>query len=130
MDRDTIDLEQAELDDLLSRWWSWCSDDRIARGYPTTAAGTRDYRTSRQWDDWNESLDGDVENTILAAVDACIDTLPVVHKTAIGICARNLVSGVACWRSVRLPEDDLARALVVAEARSRLLAELRARGLV
>lgn len=123
------DLEEL-LNDLLSRWHHWASQFRHVAGYNTCSAAMHQFRTSRQYDSENGALDQDVENRIMAAVDACIDRVPQPLRTALWINARNLSTGCAVWRSARLPENDMQRALVVAEARSRLVDLLAQRGML
>lgn len=125
-----IATEDEVLNDLLSRWHSWASDYRTALGYPTMSAGLGQYRASRQYDDCNGALDQDVENIVMAAVDACVSSVPQPFRNAIHINARNLCVGLDVWRSPRLPEDDLARALMVSDARELLLHRLKERGLM
>lgn len=122
--------EDLVLNDLLSRWHAWASDWRTALGFPTEAAFAHQYRTSRQHDDGNGALDQDVDNIVMAGVDGCINAIEQPWRNALQINARNLHTGVAVWRSPRLPKDELARALLVSDARALLLKELRARALL
>lgn len=130
LDYDDVADADLTLNDLIARWHRWASDERGARGYPTVSAGTEMYRTSRQYDDMNGALDQAVENIIMAGVDGCINEVPQPHRNAIWINARNLACGLTVWHSPRLPEDDLARALMVSDARAMLLDLLRQRGLM
>lgn len=123
-------FDDAALNQLLEDWHRWASDERVAIGYPTTAAGTQQYRTSRQYDSHNGALDQDVENVLMAGVDACVNSIPQPHRNALHINARNLCTGLTVWRSPRLPEDELARALMVSDARAMLADRLRQRGLL
>ena len=118
------------LNDILSRWHAWASDGRTALGYPTVSVAAKQYRASRQYDDANGSLDQDIESVIMAGVDSCVWALEDPYRTAIHINARNLCTGATVWRSRRLPENDLARALLVSDARDMLVRQLRARELV
>jgi hypothetical protein len=117
------------LNDLLSRWHTWGCDERTAIGFPSVSPFAKQYRASRQYDDANGALDQDVENVIMAGVDACVWAIPQPYRIALHINARNLCTGVAVWRSPRLPEDPLACAFLVSDARDMLLAKLRDRGL-
>lgn len=126
----TINNDDAILNDLLGRWHRWACDYRTAVGYPTAAAYLAQYRTSRQYDDVNGALDGDVENCIMSGVDGCLNSVPQPYRNALHLNARNLVTGLTVWRSPRLPDDDMARAQLVAEARAMLLKRLRVREMV
>lgn len=122
--------DDATLNDILERWHRWASDERTATGYPTTTVSCRTYRVSRQYDDNNGAMDQDIENVIMAGVDACVTSISQPWRNALHINARNLCTGLAVWRSPRLPEDDLARALMVSDARVMLVDLLRKRGLL
>lgn len=116
-------------DDLLSRWQAWASANvQTALSYPTTAAGAWRYRCSRQYDDENGAIDQDVENAIMSAVDRCIERVAQPWRSVLAMHAKNLCTGVACWRSARVEAADLARA--VAEARRMAMARPRAGGLM
>ena len=121
---------EEELNSVLSRWHHWASDERTALGYPTTACGMQQYRASRQYDDSNGALDQDIENVIMAGVDACINAIHQPHRTALHVNARNLCTGYAVWSSPRLPEDALARAFMLSDAREMLIGRLLDRGLL
>jgi hypothetical protein len=127
-----MELADADLvlNDILSRWHSWACDERTALGYPTVAVSAKQYRASRQYDDANGSLDQDIENVVMAAVDSCVWSLHDPYRTAIHINARNLCTGLTVWRSPRLPDGDLARAMLVSDARGLLMTRLKARELV
>lgn len=127
---DVIDDIEEVLNDLLSRWHHWADHFRAVAGYNTCSSAMQQYRASRQYDSENGALDQDNENRTMAAVDACIDRVQQPHRTALHINARNLCTGNTVWRSVRLPADDMQRALLVAEAREKLTKLLSARGVL
>lgn len=119
----------AILDDLLCRWHAWASTKPAQDvGYPTTNATCRLYRTSRQYDDSNGALDGDLDARIMEAVDSAIDQLSSVHRSAIHAHARNLASGYEVWSNPRLPTDQAERAALVDAARAQLMSHLRGLG--
>lgn len=127
------DLESVldgSLDSLLADWHRWCAQEIHGTGYPAETPACRLYRVSRQWDDANGALDQDADNLLMAGVNYCVSRLHDPHRTAIHIHARNLACRVSVWRSARLPADDMARAIIVAEARTMMLRELQAEGLV
>ena len=128
-DLPTISADDEALNDLLSRWHAWASDERTALGYPSVSASANQYRASRQYDDATGALDQDVENVIMAGVDACVWSIPQPYRIALHINARNLSTGVFVWRSPRMPEDPIACAFLVSDAREMLLVRLRDRGL-
>jgi hypothetical protein len=130
--RDGLVVDEIEevVNDLLSRWHHWANQFTLVAGYNTVSAGTQQFRASRQYDSENGAIDQDVENRIMAAVDACIDRVQQPYRTALWINARNLRTGRAVWQSARLPTDAMQRALLVTEARARLVAVLEQRGLL
>jgi hypothetical protein len=111
--------DDLSLNALLESWHRWAADERTALGFPTVSSSCKFYRVSRQHDDGNGALDQDIDNVILAGVDGCINSIAQPHRNAIHINARNLACGLSVWRSPRLPENELARALMVADARAR-----------
>lgn len=130
--RDGIVVDEVEeiVNDLLSRWHHWSSQFTLVAGYNTVSAGTQQFRASRQYDSENGALDQDVENRIMAAVDACIDRVQQPYRTALWLNARNLRTGRSVWQSAHLPADAMQRALIVTEARARLVVVLEQRGLM
>lgn len=107
------------LDDLLCEWFRW------SQGYqPVAAHGTSamfaGVKSSRQWDSENEATDGSLHNEQMKTVDFNVNEMEPLHRTAIGIQARNLVTGRSVWTSARLPVDVQQRAAVLGEARSAL----------
>ncbi len=125
-----VDDTEEVINDLLSRWHTWASQFVHVAGFNTCASAMQQFRASRQYDSENGALDQDVENRIMAAVDACIDRVEQPFRTALWINARNLVTGAAVWQSARLPADPLARAKVVTEARAKLADRLASRGML
>jgi hypothetical protein len=118
------DIEQ-QLNELLAAWHSWADQDRrTAAGYPTSAAGCQMYRCSRQWDSINGAFDQDHDNAEMECLDFHVSCIPQPYRTAIAINARNLHQGLHVWRSARLPENDIERAQMVADAREKLVQRL------
>jgi len=125
-----VDDVEKQINDLLSRWHRWSCQFAYVAGYDTVSPAMEQFRASRQYDSENGALDQDVENVIMAAVDACIDRVPQPYRTALGINARNLCTEANVWSSARLPQDSMQRALMVAEARALLADVLRTRGML
>lgn len=129
IDEQTKTIE-ASLDALLIMWHTFASQEGVGWGYPSRAPASHQYRCSRQYDDQNGSLDGDVDKQIAKAVGHQVDKMTEPHRTAIHINARNLKTGVSVWQSPRLPSDQLERAHVVAAARNMLARRLMTEGLL
>lgn len=121
---------EASLDALLIMWHTFASQEGIGWGYPSRAPASHQYRCSRQYDDTNGAIDGDVDRAIAQAVGHQVDKIADPHRTALHMNARNLASGVSVWSSPRLPADQLERAHVVAAARNMLARRLMAEGLL
>lgn len=118
------------LDDILSRWHSWARGQGGTAGHARTSAGMESYRPSRQYDDFNGALDGDLEHMRCKQVDFDVRQMPQPHQTAIYVDARNLCTGVAVWGNPRLPSDVKEREVVVSEARDMLTKKLLASGVL
>jgi hypothetical protein len=120
---------EASLDHFLMLMHRYGSADQVGRGYPSRAAGTEQYRPSRQYDNENGAMDGDVDHTIAASVCRIVDAMTDPHRTSLRIEARNLVTGVKAWSSARLPLCPVERSIVRTEARNRLWRALIAAGI-
>ena len=121
---------EASLDALLVIWHTWASSEQVGQGYPSEAAGMKLYRASRQYDHDNGALDGDVDSTIGAAVDALVNQMVDPYRNAIHVNARNLKTGVSAWGSARLPFDPIAQAQIIQEAREQIRRLLQSEGLL
>lgn len=121
---------EASLDALLVIWHTWASSEQVGQGYPSEAPGCKLYRTSRQYDTDNGALDGEVDATLGAAVDALVSQMIDPYRTAIHMNARNLKTRVHVWSSGRLPFDPVARAKIVADARTQIMRKLQSAGLM
>lgn len=129
IDEQTKTIE-ASLDALLIMWHTHASMEGVGWGYPSRAPASHQYRCSRQYDDQNGSLDGDVDMQIAKAVGHQVDKMTEPHRTAIHINARNLKVGVSVWQSPRLPADQIERARIVSDARDMLARRLMTEGLL
>ena len=117
------------LDSLLADWHCWASNFKhvVQSG---SCAMFSDVKSSRQWQDADEVLDNAKHNSTMKSVDFHVNELEPVQRTAIQIKARNLVTGVSVWTSARLPTDPQARAVILMQAKSMLLAKLSAAGVM
>ena len=104
------------LDDLLAQWHQWAKGFSIV-GQHGTAPMFNGLVSSKQWDSEGDVLDGNIHHSQMATVDFHIGELEPLHRTAIGINARNLVTGRSVWTSARLPTDLEARAVILRTAR-------------
>lgn len=128
-ERPEVDLNQV-LNDLLSRWHAWSSAYSFGKGYPSVDSACRDSRTSRQYDDSNGALDAAVENRIMEAFDAAASAVPQPYLTALQFQARNFHSRAQVWKSPRLPDDEIERAVLLMEARNMLMRALARSGVM
>ena len=111
------------LDSLLADWHRWAKGFAIV-GSHGTAPMFNGLVSSRQWDAEGDVLDGHLHSSQMKSVDFHINELEPLHRTAIGIQARNLVTGRSVWTSVRLPQDIEERSIILMEARNKLLKRL------
>ena len=123
------DDSKAILDDILARWHSW------ARGYsavPVTGADPmfRDAKAGRCWDSADDILEAEINSKIMKAVDFQVGEMKDPHRSAIYENARNCATGVAVWRSPRLPASVEERSIILLEARNQLMRRLMAAGVL
>jgi hypothetical protein len=121
---------QADLDYWLARWWGWRERPNVSEGYYTAGPATKQYRTSRQYDDQNGALDEDVDCKILEQFDHEIHQLEQDQRIAVQYEARRLNIGVAVFMSPRLPTDKAELAAVILMARAILTTRLVAAGVL
>ena len=105
------------LDDLLAQWHQWAKGFSIV-GRHGTAPMFNGLVSSKQWDSEDDVLDGSIHHSQMESVDFHISELEPLHRTAIGINARNLVTGYSVWTSARLPADVAQRAVILRDARN------------
>ena len=118
------------LDDLLADWHRWARGYQAVAGHGTSAMFAGAKSSSRQYDSENETTDASLHNSQMKAVDFAINELEPLYRTALGIAARNLVTGRSVWTSARLPADMQERAAVLGQARAALLVRLVASGVM
>jgi hypothetical protein len=90
----------------------------------------RDAKTSKGWDSTADIVDGELEHCRCASVDFHIGEMEPTYRTALGINARNPVTGHNVWSSPRLPNDLESRAQLLGMARSALMVRLAGAGIV
>lgn len=125
MKDDTRDL----LDSLLSEWHRWAKGYKHIGGINTTPM-FREVTLGRQWDSIADIVDDSIELDTMVSVDAIIMAMDEMHRTSLQIQARNLHTGKSVWCSARLPEDVNQRAVILAEARTLLIAKLQNAGIL
>lgn len=118
------------LNDLLTRHHRWARRYQFGKGYPSSDSACRGARASRQYDDANGALDGDLEDSIMEAFDAALNRIQQPHLTALQFLGRNMATGLYVWRSPRLPQDPMERGVLILEARTKLLRELASDGVL
>lgn len=117
------------LDSLLADWFCWAKSYNTL-GSHGTAPMFNGLVPSRQWDSEHDVIDTDLRHDQLKAVDFHIGELEPNHRTAIGIHARNLVTGKSVWSSARLPTDIVERALILTAAKLALTKRLESAGVI
>ncbi len=118
------------LSGLLADWHIWCRHTQERAGLPGKSAGFGQSRSNTQYD-WENGVESDlVDRRIMQGFDAAINRVPQPWLTALQFEARNLVARYAVWASPRLPQDSQAREALITEARSKLLKELSADGVL
>lgn len=117
------------LDSLLADWHCWAKS-YSATGTHSTAPMFNGLVPSRQWDSESDVIDTDLRHDQLKAVDFHISELEPTHRTAIGIHARNLVTGKSVWTSARLPENLEERTKILIAAKYALTKRLESAGVI
>jgi hypothetical protein len=117
------------LDDLLAEWHQWCRGFSIV-GQHGTAPMFNGLVSSKQWDSESDVLDDHLHSSQMVAFDFHVNELEPLYRTAIGIQARNLVTGRSVWTSARLPTDLEERAAILATARNILINRLTNAGIL
>jgi hypothetical protein len=121
-----------QISDILRRWHRGMAiADQVSSGYPAENPSCRGWRASRQYDDTNGALDGDLEAKFVVCIDSLIHR-HFVHPelAALSINARNLATGNSVWRSPRLPQDRDEAAMLTLRAREMLATLLDREGLL
>lgn len=95
--------QSAILDDLLQSWHRWAQGEQHADGFASTSAGLSDWRCSRQWDDTNGALDGELDKSTMKTVDFQVSQMADPYRAAIHMNAKNLAAGRDVFRSPRVP---------------------------
>jgi hypothetical protein len=94
---------------------------------------TNAYRAPGHFDWSNGAADAKADEIVDKQVDEAIQRIPnEPHpwRLAIEFEAKNLASTANVWRSPRLPADEESRSVLVLEARTRLMVELRRDGVM
>lgn len=128
--QELAELQSETLDSLLCQWHQWAESERGVRGYASRALVCGEYRSSRQYDDVSGALDDELDRVTMKAIDFNVREMAEPYRTGIYCLAKALVTGVAVFRSPRLPESDQARRMVVAQARNILTARLISSGVL
>ena len=119
MKNDSLSL----LDDRLISWHRWAKNWTPCAGHGASAMFT-DVLNSRQFDSEWDLADASLHKAQVKAVDFHVGEMSDVYRTALQMCARNLSTGAAVWRSPRLPEDVEQCREVVTAAKVELLGRL------
>ena len=95
--------QNAILDSYLAEWHQWAQGEQHARGFANTSAGMGQWRASRQWDDQNGALDGDLDKSTMRTIDFHVGQMDDPYRAAIYMEAKNLAAGRHVFRSPRIP---------------------------
>lgn len=121
------------LDELLVMWHHFRSSYSVGRGFAGKDATCRDFQTPTHWDWKNGALEGRVDAITAKAVSDAVDVIPNTPRrwnTALAFEARNLASHAVVWSSPVLPKDKEELEVLVLEARTMLLVQLKKSGVL
>ena len=117
------------LDDILSDWHRWASGWSGVAVHCACAMFS-EVQSSKQWDSESDVIDSSLHNSKMKTVDFCVNQLDPLHRTALQLQARNLVTGFSVWHSARLPSDVSQRAVILSDARKKLTNRLKSAGIL
>lgn len=119
----------AILDDLLSRWHSYC---KHYSAVPVSGSDPmfRQAVSPKGWDSTSDIAEDTVNAAQMKAIDFHVDQMKDPHKAAIYVYARNCYTGRNVWLSPRLPQDLIERTAIVQEAKTTLTRRLMAAGVI
>ena len=122
---------EATLDDFLMLMHMAENADSYVQGYPSTAPGTKLYKTPNRYGSDGFSFDDDsLALSKGEAVSAIVTNMADPHRTSLRIEARNLKTGISVWTSARLPLCPVERSVIRLEARNMLARKLQEIGLM
>lgn len=104
MTTEMTDDESAQVEDLLQVWYAWTSRYRPALGAPRASIYAHGSESSDVYADADD-VDARIEAEQARQVDACIDTLSTLHKSAVGIHVANRYVGHVVFRNPRLTAE-------------------------
>lgn len=110
------------LSEMLQAWHRWAAGYQHVGGINTSPMFRGGKPNNTRQDD--DGVDGSLHNSTMETIDAQIMDMEPTHRTVLQLQARNLVTGVAVWRSPRLPDDAEERTIILIEARNRLMRRL------
>jgi hypothetical protein len=122
-----------EIDCLLIEWHEFTRGYSYGKGYRASDSTSQDYRAPSHHDWRNGAEDARAERLRGQTLCECMDSIPNVPerwRTALETQARNLSTGYAVWTSPVLPRTQEEREILLMEARTKLLIELRRRDLI
>jgi hypothetical protein len=122
-------VRAATLSDLLPRWHNWGRNYKANQQTPRDPI-FRNTSSGRGWDSTDEIIEDELMGSTMETIDFQVSEMQDPYRTAIYFLARNLATGRSVWLSKRLPEDQLERATIVAEARNILTRRLTACGVL
>jgi len=124
------------LDGVLVEWYGYFRGYKYGtgQGHRTASATTQDYRTPGHRDWANGAADERADRLWLEAINGCVMAIPNPPerrwRTALEFNARNLSQGLTVWYSPILPPTREERDVLILEARTKLLVELRRKDLM
>ena len=97
--------ESEQIEDLILVWFHWSKAHREQLGYSRVSPGFVHAQTHEVYDD-NDDRNAKLARYTAEQVEACINTLDVLLRAAVGIHAANKAAGASVFRSPRLTRDE------------------------
>ena len=102
---DMTEDQSTQIEELLMLWYEHTLSYRPRLGAPGVSAYAKDYRTSetkRSDSDLRDDADDKLDKIKADSVEACVDSLPVLQKSAVEMHCRAKHSGASVIRNPRL----------------------------
>jgi len=119
--------ESDQIEELVMTWYHWAKAGREHLGYSRVSPMFRDMDRSDVYTD-PEEYDLRIAAAQAEQVDVCLNQLPAIMRSAVGIHAANQDAGGEVYRNPRLTREEQHR--VYQEAKEALYPMLRKRDMV
>jgi len=97
--------ESEQIEELVMVWFHWSKSHREQLGYSRVSPGFVHAQTHEVYDD-NDDRDAKLARYTAEQVEACLNTLDVLLRAAVGLHAANRSVGNKVFRSGRMTSEE------------------------